>query len=274
MDIPKHEIRKPIVSGLFYPDSPGELKEKTEACLAPHQRGSSNVIMVPHGTWDNTGESMGAAFAAASLFKPDRILLIAPVHREKAEQKISLSSCRFFETPLGLAPVDTAVYSELTSGNQIFQVDDSPHMEEHALELTLPFLQILFPEVPLIPLLAGGLTAGNIKKGAARLRKICGGRDDKTLIVLSVNLSRFGPAEETEAESEMLKRNLAMPLETSLLEMEKQGSISSCGTGILTLLSAAGWAEGKKPVILKEGLTTVKDREIEKAVFYAGVSWT
>jgi len=273
MDILKEDIRKPIVSGLFYPDAPEELREKTESLLAPLAPGKSKLIMIPHGTWEKAGSSLASAFAASADFKPERILMMGPVHREKSPQKVYLSSKKYFETPLGLVSVDNGICSDLARDSDLFNLDDTPHMEEHVLELGLPFIQILFPDTPIIPLLTGQLNGGNIKKGAARLRKILGSME-KTLVILSANLSRFGPAEETEAESQNLLKNLSMPLAVSLAEEEKAGRISSCGTTVLTLLSASRWAEGKTATLLKEDRTLVKEKNRENAVYYAGVSWS
>jgi len=96
---------------------------------------------------------------------------------------------------------------------------------------------------------------------------------ERTLVVLSVNLSRFGPVEETEAESRNLTENLGMPPGISLAEEENAGRISSCGTTVLTLLAASRRAEGTTATLLKEGRTLVKDKNGENAVYYAGVSW-
>jgi len=273
MDILKQEIRKPIVSGLFYPENPEELKQKTEELLSPFSRGKAEIIMIPHGTWKNTGTILASAFAAAADYTPRRIVLLGPVHRESSPQKIYLPSKKYFETPLGMVPLDHKMCRDLTRESDLFALNDSPHMEEHALELGIPFIQILFPETPIIPLLTGRLNGGNIKKAAARMRKVFKKEDENTLVILSVNLSRFGPVDETEKESRTFLQNLGMPLTESLVEMEKSGFISSCGTTLLTLLSATRWAEGRSAALLERGKTVVNEKGVDKAVFYAGVSW-
>ncbi|QEN08385.1 AmmeMemoRadiSam system protein B [Oceanispirochaeta crateris] len=274
MDILKKDIRKPIVSGLFYPDNPEELKAKIEALMNGCPRGDAAVILCPHGTWDKTGESLGAAFAAASEFKPDRVLLLGPVHREKDRRVLYLSSKKYFETALGFVNVDSSAALSLTEKSDLFVFDDSPHMEEHALELQIPFIQTLFPQVEIIPLLLGGLKRSDLKKAAGTLKQRLFTPDKKILVVLSANLSRYGLASQTEAEAQRLLDNLEMPLKRSLKELETEGLISSCGTALLTLLSDLGILQDKTLHILKRDKTELLDRGELKAVYYAGISWS
>ncbi|MDA3956058.1 AmmeMemoRadiSam system protein B [Oceanispirochaeta sp.] len=274
MDILKKEIRKPIVRGLFYPETPLELSEKVHELLHGFPPGDAQLILCPHGTWEKTGLSIGAAFAAASLFKPDKILLLGPVHREKDRRVFYLSEKKYFETPLGLVDVDRKTCRTLAEKSDLFIYNDSPHMEEHALELQLPFIQILFPQIEIIPLLAGSLKRSELKKAAGLLKKTVFTDKQKILIILSANMSRYGLASETEVETRTFMENLSLPLKSSLLELEREGKISSCGSILMTLMSDLGIFEDSSPVILGESKTEVSDRGEIKAVYYAGISWS
>lgn len=280
MDILKRDIRETIVSGLFYPEEPEELSRKIETLMRrqdPEEiSGSVQTILCPHGSWEHCGESIASAFASIRDFKPDRILLLGPVHREKSGQNLYLSSKKYFATPLGLISVDRKSCKKLTGSSDIFTIDDSPHMEEHALELQLPFIKRLFPESPIIPVLAGNLKRSLIKKAAAILRKELLDQPGNTLIVLSANLSRFALLSESEKESESLMNHIDMPLQTSILELEKNEEISSCGTVLFTLLSDLGLYSsdtGGKLHLLKREHSEIIDKKGKMAVFYAGGRW-
>ena len=99
MDISKKEIRSPIVNGLFYPEDPDALREKTGDLLKEGESRAARIILCPHGSWEHCGASLGAAFAAASLSRPDRIILIGPVHREKEQTLFALPGKSWFSTP-------------------------------------------------------------------------------------------------------------------------------------------------------------------------------
>lgn len=280
MDILKRDIRETIVSGLFYPEDPDALTRKTEELLNQYQSSDMSqdpqVILCPHGSWDECGKSIASAFSSVRDFKPDRILLMGPVHREKNTQELYLSSKKYFDSPLGLIPVEQKICQRLSGGSDLFTVNDSPHMEEHALELSLPYLRTLFPETPIVPVLAGQLKRANIKKAAAILRKEVLDPPGKTLLILSANMSRFGVLNETENESAALMRHLDMPLEISLLGMEKTEEISSCGTVLFTLLSDLGIFKPEKKGslrLLEKEHSEVFDKKGTMAVYYAGGLW-
>ncbi len=276
MEIVKKDIREPIVSGLFYPDKAEELKDRVSGLLeeASEYRGASPIIMTPHGSWEECAPCMAAAFASAAESAPDRVILLGPVHREKDILKVHLSSKKYFQTPMGVVKVDQKVCRSLIREGGLFQTDDSPHMEEHALELQLPFIQQLFPEAEIIPMLTGNLKRGDLKKAAAVLKKQILSLPGKPLVVISANLSRYGLADETAVEAEEILQNMDMPLPNPLIEMEKEGKISSCGTRILTLASDLDlFRDGQKARILKRCRTEVSEKKGTMAVFYAGVSW-
>ncbi|MDC7232440.1 MAG: AmmeMemoRadiSam system protein B [Spirochaetales bacterium] len=279
MEILKRDIRETIVSGLFYPEEPRELARRVEKELEQQKnhRGAARIILTPHGSWDQCAECIAAAFSAARDFKPRRILLIAPVHREREEQKIYLPTKKFFDSPLGLLPVDQKSCGILKQEEGLFTVDDSPHMEEHALELQLPFIQTLFPDTPLIPLLTAGLKRSNIKKGAALIRSFLKEQEGNTLIILSANLSRYGRMEETEKEAGTLLEDLNFPLKNSMLEKEKKGDVSSCGVVPLHLVSDLNlFSDREKGLfnLLHRSRTEVEDKNGTMAVHYAAGVWT
>lgn len=275
MDIPKKEIRLPIVDGLFYPDDPRELEEKTRALLKEGEAKAARILLCPHGSWEHCGNSLGAAFAAASLGRPDRIVMIAAVHREKDATALALPGRSWFGTPLGPQPVDRKLRNAL--GGDLYAIDDIPHGEEHSLELTLPFLRVLFPDTPILPVLTGNLKRSLIRKAASRLTKELGRRGGTTLFVISANLSGYAPAEKSAGEAEAFLERLQLPLQESLLEKETAEQTGSCGSVPLTLLSDLLERTGTDNPLQREVLRREKaehrDREVLKAVHYGALCW-
>lgn len=280
MDILKKEIRETIVSGLFYPEDPEELTQSIRKLLESNhcedKSADAQVILSPHGSWEQCGECIASAFASALDYKPDRILLLAAVHREKKVQKLYLPSKKFFDSPLGLIRVEQKICKSLSRNDEIFIFNDSPHMEEHSLELQLPFIHTLFPDIPIVPILMGNLKRVSIKKAAAEIRTKVLSLTGKTLIVLSANLSQYTQQLDALKETDLLLNHIDMPLETSLIELEKSKEISSCGTVVLTLLSDLGiFNKGKKGQlkVLKRNHTAVLEKKGTMAVYYAGAKW-
>ncbi len=283
MDIPKKQIRQPIVSGLFYPEDPEELRQKVGFLITGKDReGTAPFILCPHGSWSNCegrmARLMGAAFHSISRFRPRLIVLLGPVHREKEHPALYLPESLWFESPLGLVPVARKLCRALEASEGPFECNDTPHREEHSLELCLPFIQKLFPECPILPILTGGLKRKDIRRGAAILEeglKNQGMTLEDCLFVVSANLSGYKGREDAEQEAEHFLKLLDLPLQGSLIQEEAEGRISSCGTGALTLLSDLSRKmnfEGKAH-ILEHCKLEHREKNAIKGVHYAALCW-
>jgi AmmeMemoRadiSam system protein B len=63
---------------------------------------------------------------------------------------------------------------------------DTPHAQEHSLEVQLPFLQLLFDDFTLLPLVLGSVAPEHV---AAALANVWG--DSTTLVLVSSDLSHY-----------------------------------------------------------------------------------
>lgn len=183
--------RPPAVAGSFYPEDPGELREMVSA----HLRGAAEVaaaatppkaLIVPHAGYAYSGPIAAAAYArvAARRAAIRRIVLIGPSHRVYL-QGMAVPRARAFRTPLGSICVDLDLKASLLRRDDVAEAD-APHAFEHSLEVQLPFLQLLFDEFTLLPLVLGSASPQQV--GGA-LEQAWG--DDATLVLVSSDLSHY-----------------------------------------------------------------------------------
>ena len=59
-----------------------------------------------------------------------------------------------FATPLGVVPLDRAAMARVLGLPQV-NCDDDAHAVDHALEVQLPFLQVVLDEFTIVPFLVG-----------------------------------------------------------------------------------------------------------------------
>src|SRR5205807_379091 len=107
-----------------------------------------------------------------------RIVLLGPAHR-LGFRGIALPAAEAFATPLGLVPVDRAALANLAGLPEVMVLDRA-FDQEHALEVHLPFLQHVFRDFALVPLVIGDAGAPAVE---AVLERLWGGPE--TLIVIS-----------------------------------------------------------------------------------------
>jgi AmmeMemoRadiSam system protein B len=180
------EVRPAAVAGMFYEGDARALQKSVDDMLARAERGSGpspKVIVVPHAGHIYSGPI--AATAYASVSNPDRIqriVLVGPSHRVFLEG-VAAPSARALRTPLGDVVVDRDAIDRAG-----IPVSDAPHAREHSLEVQLPFIQRVFPNARVCPIVCGRASARDI---ASVIEKLWGGPE--TLVVVSTDLSHYLP---------------------------------------------------------------------------------
>ena len=174
------KIRPPAVAGTFYPAQRDRLQAEVERLLATVAGGveaAPKAVIAPHAGYIYSGAIAAHAFAAlraALLASPRpasrdiaRVVVIGPAHYV-AVDGIALPDIDAFETPLGRAPVDRDALAMLHDLPFVITADP-PHAPEHALEVELPFLQVLGAPFSLVPLLVGEATPAQVGQVLERL---------------------------------------------------------------------------------------------------------
>jgi AmmeMemoRadiSam system protein B len=182
-------VRRPAVAGSFYPAQSDRLRRQVVELLAD-ARTAPNItpkaLIAPHAGYVYSGSTAAAAFAtlsgSAQTFA--RIVLIGPAHYVPI-RGIALPTVDAFETPLGRVSIDHDGLNEIT-GLPFVSRNDAAHAPEHALEVELPFLQIVLPSFSLLPLVVGDATAYEVAQVLARLWS-----GPETLLVISSDLSHY-----------------------------------------------------------------------------------
>ena len=114
------------------------------------------AIIVPHAAYLYSGQVAATALAALapSVKTIERIVLIGPAHYPYRLTGSQLLPWR----PLKHAGLVLLDRDALAAVAQLPPVKstDAPHFPEHALEVELPFLQVLLGRFAAVPLLVGG----------------------------------------------------------------------------------------------------------------------
>jgi len=182
-------IRKAAVAGMFYPGSATTLRAEVEGYLSAASQTAAPVpkaIIAPHAGYRYSGAIAATAYAriapASDTIK--RVILLGPCHRV-AVRGLALSGADYFETPLGKVEIDHEA-EDLVNGLPGVAAFPPTHEQEHALEVHIPFLQVLLNDFKLVPIVVGEAPPEQV---AAVLDKLWGGSE--TLIVISSDLSHY-----------------------------------------------------------------------------------
>jgi len=231
-------VRRPAVAGLFYPADPRALAREVERLLAQSTAAPApppKAIIAPHAGYIYSGSVAASAYTRLRAARDTirRVVLLGPAHRVWFHG-LALPSTQYFESPLGRVPLDAQALERIVDLPQV-TVNDRAHAEEHSLEVHLPFLQTLFADFALVPLVVGQADAAEVGEVIERL---WGGPE--TLIVVSSDLSHYHPYETAQR----LDRATSAAIEA--LRYEAIGDADACGripvSGLLYVARRRGLA--------------------------------
>jgi AmmeMemoRadiSam system protein B len=146
------------------------------------------VIIAPHGGYVFSGRIAGKAFGGWKGTTVRRVVLIGPSHSYDFPG-IALPDTSVFATPLGELHVDREAIGRVEKFAFVRRFE-AAHHPELSLEVQLPFIQRLFGEPSIIPLVTGSTDSGQVGKV---LDTLWGGPE--TVFVISSDLSQRRPYE-------------------------------------------------------------------------------
>lgn len=183
--------RHAAVCGVFYPARPDALRSEVDRLLAgarhaPQTDAVPKAIVVPHAGYVYSGPIAASAYRTLKNATQtiSRVVLMGPAHRVSV-RGLAVSSAHAFVTPLGPVPVDVDAVNRALQFPYVHILDQA-HELEHSLEVQLPFLQVLFQDFSVVPIVAGRAAATEV---GAVIDALWGGPE--TLIVISSDLSHY-----------------------------------------------------------------------------------
>lgn len=249
-----NSIRPAAVAGTWYPGTPGalgrEVDRYVEAADAVFPTGQLHAIIAPHAGLMYSGPVGAYAYKAAAAAGPfDAILLAGPSHFV-AFDGIALYPSGAFDSPLGPAAIDEELAREIAGSSPVIHILPEVHRREHSLEMQMPFIRRLLPDVPIVPMLMGLQTRDTIEALAAAMATAGEGR--RVLLVASTDLSHYFDARRARELDRRVESCVADNDPARLLEIFEQypegerGRYVACGGGPAIAVMLAARARGAR----------------------------
>ena len=235
-------LRPARVAGRFYPDAPSRLEhdirqylEAAEVSAAPERTAG---IIVPHAGYPYSGPVAAHAFKRLAGKRPDRAILLGRSHHF-AFQGASVFTSGAFETPLGFARIDEEFANDLARDVETWTLD--AHEPEHALEVELPFLQVVLGECPIVPILFGD-EPGPWHEAFGRT--LAGRLEPQDLVIVSTDLSHYLQNDEAHSIDRKSLDCLLRGDVTAYSAAAVGGEVSMCGATAVVVGMACAQARG------------------------------
>jgi len=189
-------VRSPAVAGQFYPDDAGKLRAAIEAFMrdARSARVEGPVaVVVPHAGYIFSGQIAADGYKQVAGLAVDTVVILGTNHTSGTFRRISVYQGAGYRTPLGVAAVDRPLADALvTEGGAVF--DTTLHEREHSVEVQVPFVQVVFPNAKIVPVVIGSADRAQASRFARAIASLAKNR--RVLIVASSDLSHYPPQRE------------------------------------------------------------------------------
>ncbi|MEI8344790.1 MAG: AmmeMemoRadiSam system protein B [Candidatus Omnitrophota bacterium] len=235
--------RAAAVAGAFYPAGKDALRAMIEGFFSKVKpRGANSarvpsILIFPHAGYVYSGPTAAYAYQRLAGKAIDTVVLIGPCHRANFAGA-SVWPSGSWRTPLGDVEIDTAVAAAILKTYSSAGYDPSVHLEEHSLEVQLPFLQCQIPNFKIVPIVTNDVSGANCRSLAQAVRQAVAGK--KALVVISTDMSHYHPAAAANAmDRAALQRVLAGDIETLARDLQS-GRAEFCGSAaVLTAMEMA-----------------------------------
>ena len=236
-------VRKPAVANLFYPGDKMNLKKLINSFfmnVPPEETDffkKNNIenplgFIVPHAGYFYSGQVAAYAYSTVKQKAIDTVILIGPSHRHIFEG-FALTHFGTFSTPLGEISVDKSFNESLIQkAPKSFHYLDTAHIEEHSLEVQLPFLQsVMINNFQIVPILMGNQTMDTAAAGAQALSEMLSKYEKSFLFVISTDLSHYLPDELAREIDEKYIELVEKGDARRLMKSVDAGDTKACGAG-------------------------------------------
>lgn len=262
--------RQPAVAGQFYPGSPQELSGMLQAFIdTGAEKKDALVAVSPHAGYVYSGPVAGQVLGRINI--PRRVLLMGPNHRGLGAQAAVMTSGQWL-TPLGAVELDPELGSALIQNSPLVQEDALAHQYEHSLEVQVPFLQALMPELRLTPLCLGHLElSACLELGRAAALAIKG-LGEPVLMVASTDMTHYEPAALAKQQDLRAIEHILALDPAGLYNTVRNNGITMCGVLPTTVCLAAALELGASQAELVAYTNSGEvSGDFDQVVGYAGL---
>ncbi len=269
-------IRQPAVAGRFYPANAQLLRADVGSYLtpavdaAPEAKIRALGCVVPHAGYMYSGHVAGAVYRRLEI--PRQLVILCPNHTGMGEP-LAIMSHGSWRTPLGDVAIDEPLATALKQHMPLLSEDDQAHRVEHALEVQLPFLQVIAPGFQFVPITVG---TGNFEVLSALGVAIGNGlakQGGDSLVIASSDMNHYESDSVTRVKDRRAIDQLLALDPRGLYDVIHEGNISMCGYGpAIVMLTASRKLGAKQAELIRYATSGDISGERDAVVGYAGIA--
>jgi len=248
------DLRRAAVAGTWYPADPDALAREVDGYLAAADEppvGDPLAIIAPHAGLLYSGPIAAHAYNMLRGRDFEVAILVGPSHYVGFEG-VAVYERGAFETPFGKVPIAEDLASAIAAGSPLIKSHPTAHVREHSLEMQLPFLKRVLPEIAIVPLVMGHQLRETAEALGDAIAAAVKGR--RAVLIASTDLSHYQSATVAAKLDKMVIHQVQRFDANGLMSLLEGFPQHACGGGpTVSVMKAARQLGARDARVLRYG---------------------
>jgi AmmeMemoRadiSam system protein B len=263
------KMRHPAVAGRFYPGDSTDLRSAIDSYCSPKKTLPAFGCVVPHAGYVYSGAVAGAVYS--NLVIPRRCIVLCPNHTGKGPP-LSVMSRGVWKTPLGVASIDASLADAMRKVFPLLTEDTEAHRSEHAIEVQLPFLQVLRPAFTFVPVVLGTREFEVLDSLGKAIGELLATQTEPILIIASSDMNHYENDAITRSKDHKAIDQILALDSAGLFDVVLREKISMCGMGpTVVMMTAARLLGATRAELVQYATSGDVSGDRQMVVGYAGI---
>lgn len=221
-------VRKPAVADLFYPGDANELNRYLESVVKDVQpKVKPRAIIVPHAGYVYSGHVAAKAYSVIEPF--DTYIIMGPNHTGLGAE-ISVFD-GVYSMPFGAVYPDEELIQRIAE-NSYVEIDYYAHLQEHSIEVQLPFIDYITPNsYKVVTIVVGTHNISKLYSVAETMAEAIKNSERNVLMVVSSDMNHYENHEITLKKDQLVIDALSRLDENEMMRVCQYHNITMCGVG-------------------------------------------
>jgi AmmeMemoRadiSam system protein B len=263
-------LRTPAVANMFYPGKEGPLRHQVDAFIkvVPEPKRALAAVC-PHAGYMYSGGVAGAVFSQIQI--PDSVVILGPNHRGLGAH-VAVDTSDGWQMPMGTVPINEGLARLIIDrGGDRIEGDSQAHAMEHSIEVQVPFLQLLRPDLTIVPICVSHVSFGDCEKIGQALAAVIRDYGRDVLLVASTDMTHYESQKAAKAKDRLAIDRILDLDPKGLYEVVAEEGISMCGVvPTAIVLTACNTLGATKAELVRYATSGDVTGDFGQVVGYAG----
>jgi AmmeMemoRadiSam system protein B len=220
-------IRQPAVANQFYPGSERDLKKDVSGRIKEVKKKEKALALVsPHAGYVYSGNIAGAVYSIAEITRD--VIVMGPNHHGLGAPFAVMAEGKW-KMPGGDIAINEKLAYLIIEESRWLQHDDQAHINEHSIEVQLPFIQYLQPTVEFVPVVLSTTDIQTCEEMGTAIAKAIKRYGKPVVIIASTDMTHYESQESAQQKDQLAMEKILSLDPSGLLDTVIANNISMCG---------------------------------------------